>query len=1298
LLDTFAQKANIEIKTRSQTLAKQIEDRAKLMERRYKEQKRKEESDARNRAMESIRKLSQLRHTSTKFQREAIDLALQDIDTVARSISARGIEDMQELIRLYNEQAEEEGYDANNPEKKTSFLANESAKAALERLQNVQIDSLTIDEVRELGIAVNSITNAIKNSRFLLVGEQMREVKSAAKKVNSEIKNAKGSRNTGIIQWYINGTLSGSRYLHRLAGWAPGQMAQLSDNLEAGQQRMMEHQRRAARVFDQFFENEDNRKWLETAQGKHAKWSELHGTAAKEGNKPITVEITPMMRLSIYMHTLNKDNLWHLLNGGLKVPNKRLYLKGDMKEAVTKGTAIKLTRGEIRDVVNSMSKTEKEFARYLAAYYSEVSAPAINEVSTATLGYERATLNNYYHIKVDPEFHGDLSKIEQEELNANKYAFIESSRTHSPLRIVLEDATDALEEHIIKTSKYYGYTMPVRDLNAVLNKTIFDENGGAIGTALGTIDEKWGGKAEKYIKDLVTDLQSRDMKTDDLSNLFVKLRGNYARAVIAANPSSTLKQIGSYPVALPYLGTDALVHGLQPRSMKNSVQILEQYSPVYWYRNRGNTTMEISEAAARNREAFAEKLPLGYRWTQWMDSAVTRRLLAAVEYKVQHEMGLQPGTAQQIADGTDRYWREVAKLFADVVLKTQSNTSIMERAGFTRANPANVSRFLTMFRTDAFQQFNMLTEAFGRLNYAKTQYKGNDSDVNKAALSKARAFAAKTVTGTMVGQSYVALVAALIKFLKKKDDEYKDEEGNFSTSKFLSAVGWNIIEGYAGFLLGADLLWEAVEAKLRGNNFYGLEVNAVELVNDVLDAAIVIGDKLSDADWRGGIGAIKDAALVFSKALGIPAENIETYLLLTTKWIAPEWAAKYENLWGEITKSDLKGKSKRDRVAAIQVLFDNRMEGISDDEAAELDRLYSAGFTEVVPSGIPKAFSYSEEEGEDVTVEMSGAQRDEYREQWGKIVSAALPDMLASEAFADADDEEKAAMVGRLYSYAGQIAKHKVSEGFEPDKWITDGEEAAEDGISRADYIIYRTLLSEVNGKLDGTTVTGLKDRRTLDLISSMGWSDEQEKTVYLDTASESNQEKVDALMKAGLNWTQASDVLTADGSKWEKMNKIIELPNVSDKKKIDVLAVYASEKELSLIRIGVKFGLSLQDYAAVRNKADKNKNGQISQEEAAQYIPTLGLSIQDSAYLWQMITDGKSGKNNPFSTFFGEDFWNAAHPDGGGQDEDEQEESGSGSIFGGGSSSGGSIFGGGSSSGGSIFGDGSSSGGSIFG
>ena len=536
------------------------------------------------------------------------------------------------------------------------------------------------------------------------------------------------------------------------------------------------------------------------------------------------------------------------------------------------------------------------------------------------------------------------------------------------------------------------------------------------------------------------------------------------------------------------------------------------------------------------------------------------------------------------------------------------------------------------------------------------------------------------MTGILTGQMGCTLVALLLKVARFDDDEFRDKNGDFDWGKIAAYFGTSVIEGYSGFLVGAELLYSAAEVAITkfvdgDARWWDIEPTGLSTINDAADALIGLIEALADGKLTDGKTAFRKTVLALSKGFGFPAENLEKYLLMTARWFAPEWAEQYQNFWEEIDKSNLSKESMRTIGDAIGVLMDNRTDGISDEHKEEIARLYVAGGVGAVPSAIPSSVSYTKADGEEVKIELNGKQQEKYRKVWKDTISGAIGELLSSDEYEQADDEGKAELLDKLYKYANQIAQNAVVPEKEIAKWVQQGQNAVDDGIPLEEYICFRIALGKIDGKDDsGETVDGLKAQRCMEYLESMGWSDEQEKHIYIDVlASESKKEDTRALMEAGLTWEQTNDIVSILGNKkWEHMNAIIE-SNASEKVKAKALEVYASDEEKNLIRTGYKFGLLLKWYAEVRNNADSDGSGTISQEEAAAYIYGMGLTISDAAYLWQMVTDGKEGKKNPFSTTWGSEFWYAAHENDPPEEDEKTEDGESGGVF---EIDGGGIFG----------------------
>ncbi len=591
----------------------------------------------------------------------------------------------------------------------------------------------------------------------------------------------------------------------------------------------------------------------------------------------------------------------------------------------------------------------------------------------------------------------------------------------------------------------------------------------------------------------------------------------------------------------------------------------------------------------------------------------------------------------------------------------------MEKPQITRANAGNISRFFTLFRTDNFQQYNMLVESHGRWNAAKKAYEADSSAENKKALSEARKFHLRTIVGTLTGKMGCVLVSMLLKALRFDDDEFRDEEGDLHWGKIAGYFGLGVVEGYCGFIVGGEILYAGAEyaaSKMTGGDakWWGVEPTGLSTINDSIDALGSLLDALSDGKFWEGKKSFRKTALALSKGFGIPLENMEKYLLMTVRWFAPEWAELHQNFWTEITKSNLSTESRKTIDEAIGVLMDNRAQDLNDTHKQEIARLYLEGGTGAVPSAIPSSVEYTDAEGEKIKVELSGKQQEKYRKIWSDTVSGAIGELLSSDEYEDADDEGKAELIDKLYKYANQIAQHAVVPEKEIEKWVLQGQNAVADGIPLEEYICFRVGLSDITGKdVSGESIDGLKAQRCMEYLETMGWSDSQEKNIYLEVlASESKQKDTNGLITAGLSWNQANDIVSMLGKKWDRMNAIIK-SNASEAAKAKALEVYASDAEKKLIRTGHKYGVKMEWYAEVRNNADADGNGKITQVEAEEYIRSMGLDWTTSAYLWQMITDGEKGKNNPFGNYDGSPgmlFWYDAHEDDP-VEEDEEEENG---------------------------------------
>lgn len=1410
-LQRFGEKANIEVKLAARS-AKSLQAQQQYFENRLRSRTEQQmESLAREKLLKSAKQLSRMANKSSAEQRAAIQKVIGNIDLVARSITPDGIENLQELALSYRQAMEAMG---------ENFIRDKDVEDRLARLDKKRIDNMDdMDEVRQLAQDITAVATQIRNRNQMLATVRRETVSEMAENVRKEVKAAKGS-NAGKARDFVLMQTDAKRFFLELGGWKEdGATAELLHGLERGEEKRRLYEMRAQGLFNGFLADKANKKWVESATGKDAQWITVDtprgASVIKDGTASAINELTmtPMMRVSLIMHSKNEDNLRHIAEGGMRVPNRALYKKGNISEAYARGDVVTLTPQAVRDIVRGATAQEIQFAAILSKYFDGQAKNAINEVSMIMDGYEKAMVKNYFPIESDRAFTVQDNDQVRNDISLTGLGFLKQRTGKGANPVLLQDASQTFQRSVESVSKYYGLALPIRDLNAVMNSTYYEnagkvrlsqtdkllgrdrskEGGGAIRTqsaesVRNVIAGKWGKSSINYIEKLVGDLQRSGKDMDAFSGFFGWLRGQYASAVISFNPSSMLKQWGSYATAMAYLSPGDLAAGLL-RGMKGKVSTdtLGQYSSVYWYRNQGNATQELHDLTTN--EALVTKLPLGYNWAQAMDSFITRRLMLACERNVSRTTGLTPGTSEEINSGTDAYWTKVATLFNKVVLDTQSNSSILERAAVARANPNNISRFMTMFRADAFQSFNLLREGQGKYQAARAAYLQNKTAENRRAMIAARKQLARSGAAVIASQFVSASISVMINALRRRDELW-DEDG-LNWGEVAKQLGLGMIEGLAGISIAGEELVGLVESIAFDETWYGPDVNALQLLTDTAESAISAAKILKNGKWELAPGALKDLALEASTVMGLPLKNVEKYVQVLPRWVAPELMAEYDNIWDEVDRNALSKSSVLDIKADIGVLLDNRTEDMSDEDKEELTRLYLAGGTGALPAAVPNAIKYTDDNGEEATEQLDYSQKQTYKKEWSKIVSGAVGALLKSDLYNEADDKTKTKMLNNLYTYANGLSAEKVvpektadgwiddartlsGEGVKiadyiqwhtmlsemdsddasgtsrtglknaralelanekgwtwavpsdapdelkwmeddteqtlqltdaqkkqyrktwtgivygsvgdlmqsdeyqsgtekergaliqkltsyasalaayeiepkkvPDTWILGGQQAVKDGVPLDEYIVFRALYSELDSiNEDGDEESGLKNKRTLDLIESMGWSDQAEQSAYINTvASESKEAEAEALQKAGMTWEQANDVLAVPGTGVVK-KAAVTATNASEATKAKVLASYdksEKQKTAKLVMTGLKYGIPMRRYTDVLQNADADGSGGVSQEEAGKYIATLGLSVQEAAYLWQMVTNGKEGKKNPFSSYFGAEFYSAA-------------------------------------------------------
>lgn len=748
------------------------------------------------------------------------------------------------------------------------------------------LSSADLDEVYD---AMKMVYKTIRRATELIRKEGETNARKAAERVIHEVRSAKGVSSFmsthKVIRKFPEFTLkslNSYRAFRRITGYADGEFMQEWRELNEGQRKMLKIQQDGEAILADVMEDENVVKLMKTFDKKQGIVDT--GLVYEDGKK---VQVTKGMRMALVMHGMNKDNLRHMVYGGVTMPNMDLYLKGDKKGAYnTTKKAVGVTSAKIQAMEDAMSPEEKKVLRAFKKLFHEYTGSVINETSMELYGFKKANEKNYYPISVDENYIAtDITGLKMDKTLEGAGFLKERVQSTKPL--VLESIVDTAQSSLKKTSEFGGLAIPIRNFNKVYNGStwkVVDADSADVSaksvmvqddTVHKAMQDVWGRMATKYIDNLLADLQNARAGE---STVFDMLRGNFAGAVLTGNWSVIMKQAASYPTAVATLGWEPVMkalakggkHGLPISSADR--ELIAKYTPLLWYRNKGNSTQEMADID--NLNSLTNRMPVVKEvknMIQKVDVATVGRLWYASQYYVD-------ANYKALKKGTDAYYRQVAEVFNRCVEDTQPNYTVMQRPDYLR-DPSRMKKVLFMFMTQRMQNGGILYDAACNL-YAKTK---TGTKEQKAQARKEFAWA---VSSQLVSAAVLSTMTFLAKGLLHKIKPYLDDENELTAESFVSEWTNGVLGSLSGSFIAGNELYNIIYSIHTKEWYYGIEVSLFSEISSLGESIVNIGiganDYLfSDSDEEVEKGKEKmrneffNIAGSVSKMYGIPVDNVK---------------------------------------------------------------------------------------------------------------------------------------------------------------------------------------------------------------------------------------------------------------------------------------------------------------------------------------------------------------------------------------------------------------------------------------
>ena len=752
------------------------------------------------------------------------------------------------LTKLHEQLAEAEVL----PDSEKAWALQERLRKRIKETENRTYLPMTVDQMRMLKAITSSTLHVIRNANKTVSLAKAEEVSTIAEGAASEVNASKGNHPGGkldgvhnLLTKYQLDMLGAERVFRMLGGYAKnGQMEKMAQMLNDGQYR----QTKIAVEGEKLFANVTGKEHVKEMRNFAGPGADLVdvGLTDVKGKK---ARLTHAQLCSLYMHLHNTDSLNHLMNGGLVIPDAKLYNKGDIEQAYQKGQTVHLgmltdadgtpTADSILQTVEAaMTDYDRAWCADMKEFFDNYTTKLINETSLQLVGYQRATVKNYYPIAVDK------SVLATQIDGLNLDATIEGrgflkNRVKSGQPILLEECANMVQRSLRDTAAYAGLAAPIRDVQKILNSGV-ETREGLANLKNGIIKEQWGKDAVSYIDDLLTDLQTTQRKRPSTFNKVLgNLRGNYAGAVLTLNPGVAIAQAASLPTAAAVLGGDTMaavvpfVKNLSPKARTAlEAEIKEHGDVLLDWRKRGSQNGEL--ASIGKQETLAEKgmdkLPNWLTgWINGMDEVTVAALWEGSKRYVQNHTAEFEGAE---ATGSPAYWEAVNRTYQKVIEQTQPNYTVMQRAGIQR-NPNELLKQLTMFTTQRFQNYGILADAIGDYRAQAERYRQNQSDENKAELQRAKTQRNRAVVSQAAQTAVFAIMKIGADFLLHRWDREQDENGDVTVKSMWKRFASLYTESFAGNFLYGSELYSLIDNAMNGKDYDVLSAASISVVNDL---------------------------------------------------------------------------------------------------------------------------------------------------------------------------------------------------------------------------------------------------------------------------------------------------------------------------------------------------------------------------------------------------------------------------------------------------------------------------------
>ena len=818
-------------------------------------------------------------------------------------------------------------------------------------------------------------------------------------------------------------------------------------------------------------------------------------TFTTERGEKLTLSTAQVMEL--YELVKRKQAHDHLLKGGVVQPEIKT-------SQIRRGTdSIRLTEGDLANITGTLTPEQVKIADGLQGLTRGVLADYGNKGSMEAYGYKKFTESDYWPIKSAKEgLHSNIEKGGNNTRSIKNIGMAKTTMPHASNALDLAGIFTTFANHASDMTDYASWLCTMEDINRLFNYQFRDEEGNPTGkTIKGLLDRVGGPGSQEYWHNLMEDIQNGINAPGDspMWDIAGKTIGGFKGAAVGANIRVVIQQPTAFFRAAAVLDPQDMARGLARGVTRGSGwKKALQYSPIAMRKDAGgfdiSSPYKMTETLFDNRTNVrklndALSAPAGAA-----DAVTWGKLWNACEWATAREH-------QGLTKGSEAFYRQTAKLFAEVIDQTQVVDGVLQRSNIMRSSNAVVKQ-ATSFMGEPIMSLNLLMRA-----YDQVRYEQNSQKRGKAIKTMGRAATALVVTNVVN-----ALAQSLIDAMRDDDEDKKYWERFRAAFTGISGdeetpweKAWNaIMEGNVGSNMNPLGQIPFVKDALSIMQGYDVSRTEMEIVSDLIQAGQTAIQSADGQGKRTRAYALKGLLAAGAKMFGIPASN-----LTRDMWgLARSAAVETGNipLQYEMEKAiyNISNTGNKNRYYAIlyraleqgdmdtyQHIRDDLMNSMGVD-GASIDSAMRSRYNKAVEKdpdytlpqrardliGSRDKYAPVKEKEETFGADDLGSSAYRaYSDQRANDYRSMANDLTSSPIFQGMDDETRDKVLKAAYDLADKsaLADHSDGQYEVSTKWMAQADDAEAQGIEPWEYVLFHTAYNEMEGTkdADGKTVKG---------------------------------------------------------------------------------------------------------------------------------------------------------------------------------------------------------------------------------